>query len=58
MKVNISEWNYKPPTEKIDKWVIYLIKVDEKIIMATTKDINTVYKYPLDIIQWAIMEIE
>ena len=58
MKVNISEWNYKPPTEKINKWVIYLIKADGETILATTKDINTIYKYPLNIIQWAIMEIE
>lgn len=58
MKVNISEWRYVPPAEKIDKWVIYLIKADNKIIFATTKDINMVYKYPLDIVQWAIMEVD
>lgn len=51
MKVNISEWKFEPPTEKVDKWVLYLINADDNIIPATTKDINTVYKYPLDIIQ-------
>lgn len=58
MIVNIKEWQYDKPTETIDKWVFYFIKADEIIIPATTKNINNVYEYGLNVIQWAVIDFE
>jgi hypothetical protein len=58
MIVNIKEWQYNKPTDKIDKWVFYFISDNEKIIPATTKSINNIYKYGLNVIQWAVIDFE